>query len=57
MSKTTASSREVLERLDTRHDELIARLDELNAQIELALAEFVKSRDARTYDTEIRKVA
>ena len=48
---------EVLERLDSRHDELIARLDELNAQIELALAEFVKSRDARTYETEPRKIA
>jgi hypothetical protein len=57
MSKTTTSPRETLERLDARHDELIARLDELNAQIELALAEFVKTRDSRTYDPETRKVA
>lgn len=32
--------REMVDRLDARHEELIARLDELNAQIEAALAEF-----------------
>jgi hypothetical protein len=37
---------EVLHRLDSRHDELIQKLDELNAQIEQALAEFAKSRTA-----------
>jgi hypothetical protein len=36
--------RELLDRLDSRHDELIRKLDELNAQVEQALAEIVKSR-------------
>jgi hypothetical protein len=38
--------RELLDRLDSRHDELIRKLDELNAQIETALAQFGKSRSA-----------
>ncbi|MEX2091366.1 MAG: hypothetical protein WD971_01750 [Pirellulales bacterium] len=38
--------RELLDRLDSRHDELIRKLDELNAQIEQTLAEFGKSRPA-----------
>ncbi len=38
--------RELLERLDSRHDELIRKLDELNAQIEATLAQFGKSRTA-----------
>ena len=36
--------RELLDRLDSRHNELIHKLDELNAQIEMALAQFGKSR-------------
>ena len=40
MPSPTPSPRELVERLDSRHDELIKRLDELNAQIEAALAEF-----------------
>jgi hypothetical protein len=36
--------RELLDRLDTRHNELILKLDELNAQIEATLAQFAKSR-------------
>ena len=36
--------RELLDRLDSRHDELIRKLDELNAQIEATLAQFGKSR-------------
>ena len=36
--------RELLDRLDSRHDELIRKLDELNAQIEATLAQFAKSR-------------
>jgi hypothetical protein len=36
--------RELLDRLDSRHDELIRKLDELNAQIEQALAQIGKSR-------------
>jgi len=37
---------DTLDRLDARHDELIRKLDELNAQIEQALAEFAKSRES-----------
>jgi len=39
-----STTRETLDRLDSRHDELIQKLDELNAQIEQALAEFAKPR-------------
>ena len=45
MSTTPPTSRDVLDRLDARHDELIERLDELNAQIEAALAEFARTRE------------
>jgi hypothetical protein len=38
------SPRELLDRLDSRHDELIRKLDELNAQIEATLAQFAKTR-------------
>jgi 2-phospho-L-lactate guanylyltransferase (CobY/MobA/RfbA family) len=34
--------REMLDRLDSRHDELIRKLDELNARIEAALVELAK---------------
>lgn len=44
MAKSTCTPRELVARLDARHDELIAKLDELNAQIEAALAEFSKAR-------------
>jgi hypothetical protein len=40
----------LVDRLDARHDELIARLDALNTQIETALAEFGSSRDSKTDD-------
>jgi hypothetical protein len=46
MASTRLTSRELVDRLDARHEELIARLDELNAQIEAALAEFGRSREA-----------
>lgn len=36
--------RELLDRLESRHDELIRKLDELNVQIEAALAQFGKSQ-------------
>ena len=45
MPSPPLTSRELVDRLDARHDELIARLDELNAQIEAALAEFGHSRE------------
>jgi hypothetical protein len=44
MSKTPPSSCELIERLSARHDELIERLDELNAQIERALAQVFRPR-------------
>jgi hypothetical protein len=44
MSNPMLTPRELVERLDSRHEELIARLDELNAQIEVALAEFGRTR-------------
>jgi uncharacterized protein (DUF2336 family) len=40
MATPPLTPRELVERLDQRHDELIARIDELNAQIEDALREF-----------------
>jgi hypothetical protein len=49
--------RELVERLDARHEELIARLDELNAQIESALAEFGRSRPMAPEDEQMRPAA
>ena len=34
--------RELLDRLETRHDELLRKLDELNSQIEETLVQFGK---------------
>jgi hypothetical protein len=45
MATPPLSPRELVDRLDARHEELIGRLDELNAQIEAALAEFGRPRD------------
>jgi hypothetical protein len=42
--------REVLDKLDSRHDELIRKLDELNAEIEATLAQFARSRTAAPPD-------
>ena len=36
--------RELLDRLETRHDELLRKLDELNVQIEETLVQFGKAR-------------
>jgi hypothetical protein len=57
MAKTPCTPRELVERLDARHDELIAKLDELNAQIEAALAEFSRARELPTADDEVRRAA
>jgi hypothetical protein len=54
---TTPTPRELLDRLDARHDELIGKLDELNAQIEAALAEFARSREQSTGEDIVRKAA
>ena len=60
--------RELLDRLDSRHDELIRKLDELNAQIEQALAQIGKARgdalasgdaatEAAVAETAVRRAA
>jgi hypothetical protein len=54
----TPSPRELVDRLDSRHDELIEKLDELNARIESTLAEFARSRSQSTPSDEgVRKAA
>lgn len=57
MPSPPASPREVIDRLDTRHDELIQKLDELNARIELALAEFARSRPTVETPVVVNKAA
>ena len=47
MAASPPSPRELIERIDARHQELIERLDDLNDQIERALAEFARTRDAK----------
>lgn len=48
---------DLLDRLDSRHDELIQKLDELNAQIEAALAQFAKARNEAAPATDVVEVA
>ncbi len=43
---------ELLERLESRHDELIRKLDELNAHIEKALADVYRKRAATTRESQ-----
>lgn len=60
MAKPPCTPREIVDRLDARHDELIAKLDELNAQIEAVLAEFSRTREqpaAGSLETYARKAA
>lgn len=59
MAKSPATPRELIDRLDSRHDELIQRLDELNAQIERALADVYRNRAAAESrrEAEVRKAA
>jgi hypothetical protein len=57
MAKPPATPRDLVDRLDARHDELIAKLDELNAQIEAALAEFGRRRTAEVNNELNRKAA
>jgi hypothetical protein len=57
MAKPPCTPRELVDRLDARHDELIAKLDELNAQIEAVLAEFSRSREAPAEQPALRKAA
>jgi hypothetical protein len=46
MTFPMSTPRELLDRLDTRQDELIEKLDDLNAQIEKALAKIFQTRAA-----------
>jgi hypothetical protein len=55
MASTPLTPRELVDRLDARHDELIAKLDALNAEIEAALAEFGRPREVAA--PEIKKAA
>jgi hypothetical protein len=57
MAKPPCTPRELVDRLEARHDELIIKLDELNAQIEAALAEFARGRDAPAIENETRAAA
>jgi hypothetical protein len=47
------TARELVDRLDSRHDELIQKLDELNARIEATLAEFARSRSSSAPSDEV----
>ena len=49
--------REVVDRLDARHEELIQKLDELNARIEATLAEFARSRATPASAEPLRQAA
>jgi len=51
------TARELVDRLDSRHEELIQKLDELNARIEVTLAEYTRVRDSREYRDDSRKAA
>lgn len=58
MSASTPTARELVDRLDARHEELIQKLDELNARIEKTLADCLRSRaSAREESDEARKAA
>lgn len=57
MSAPSPTARELVDRLDARHEELIEKLDALNARIELTLAEYTRGRDSREYEHDSRKVA
>jgi hypothetical protein len=57
MSDSPQTARELVDRLDARHEELIQKLDELNARIEQTLAECLRSRAAARQDDDARKAA
>ena len=52
MPPKSARSPESLARLDARHDELLERLDDLNQQIEAALAEFARVRRESLHESD-----
>ena len=49
----------MVDRLDARHEELIQKLDELNARIDATLAEFARKRVVaeQPADEQVRKAA
>jgi hypothetical protein len=57
MPAPTPTPRELIDRLDARHEELIEKLDELNARIEATLAEFARSRNVAPCDEPALKAA
>jgi hypothetical protein len=57
MASAPPTARELVDRLDARHEELIQKLDELNARIEATLAEFTRSRDASAMPAAVEKAA
>ena len=57
MSAPSPTARELVDRLDARHEELIQKLDALNARIEVTLAEYARGRDNRDYQHNARQVA
>ncbi len=57
MANPPVTPRELVDRLDSRHDELIAKLDALNAQIEAALAQFGRPKDESQAETPPSKKA
>jgi hypothetical protein len=57
MSAFLPTASDVVEHLDARHEELIRKLDELNARIEQTLAEFVRSRDVSPTPVAVHKAA
>ena len=57
MSNQPDTAREIVDRLNARQEDLIHKLDELNAQIEATLAEFARSREAPTVQSGLCKAA
>jgi len=57
MPAPSLSPRELVDRLDARHEELVHKLDELNARIEATLAEFARSREPAVSDEQARHAA
>ena len=57
MPAPPTTPRELVDRLDARHEELIQKLDELNARIEATLAEFARSREPVSAHVALDKAA
>ena len=57
MPAPPTTPRELVDRLDARHEELIQKLDELNACIEATLAEFARAREPAASSVAFDKAA